>query len=284
MWLVAAVYFALRFASDGRLLDAGFLGMALGLAMLTKATACVFAPWPLAVILLAGAQKCKSLSASKLGVALLCALAINTPLYIRNFQLSGSPLGFDSAQGDGVFRWRNETFGWEQTASNVLRNLSEQLGARSESWNRGVYNAVAAIHQRLGIDLNDPATTWHGLVFTQPRNANHEADAPNRWQLLMLMAIGCVLAWRAIWRGERLWAWYAASLACGFLQRSASTLKWQPFMARMFLPLFVLGALLAGRIGDWGRDESRRSHRPPSVCFLLNDCPSSIILKIGFVR
>src|SRR5260370_40947298 len=103
--------------------------------------------------------------------------------------MSRSILGFDSAEGDGFFRWRNETFGWKVTGSNMLRNLSEQFGARSAAWNEGVYNLVVHAHRRLGIDVDDPRTTWRWSSFAPPTNANHEANAPNRWHLAILLAI-----------------------------------------------------------------------------------------------
>jgi hypothetical protein len=59
--------------------------------------------------------------------------------------------------------------------------------------------------------------------------------------------MACLLAWRVIRGRDRERAIYALSLALGFLAFCAY-LKWQPFMARMFLPLFVMGAPLVSTI------------------------------------
>lgn len=241
MWLVAAVYFALRFSkAGGRTSDALYLGAALGFALLTKATAYLFAPWLLAAILFLKRPRRPLLLAAAL------ALAINTPLYVRNYRLSGSVMGFDSAQGDGVFRWRNETFGWKPTASNILRNVSDQTGARSSGWDRGVYKAVAAAHNWLGLDLNDPSSTFRGSVYGPPLNANHEANAPNRWHLLILTGAVC-----AFWLRRRGMAEiaYGAALLCAFIA-FCGYLKWQAFFGRLLLPLFVLGAPLVRSFGN----------------------------------
>jgi len=176
MWLVTAVYFALQFAESRRLQDAAWLGGALGLALLTKGTAYLFAPWPVAAVLMLRMRARPKRLVAGLLIAAGVALGLNAMQYARNYRLSGSVLGFDSAQGDGVFRWRNETFGWRETASNAARHLSEQLGDRSERWNEGVYSAVIAMHKGLGLDVNDPRTTFRGSTFSPTRNANHEAD------------------------------------------------------------------------------------------------------------
>ena len=71
-------------------------------------------------------------------------------------------------------------------------------------------------------------------------NANHEANANNRWHLLLIVAAAILAAATR----NRQWTLYAAALFTAFLL-FCLYLKWQPFLARLELPLFVLGAPLA---------------------------------------
>jgi hypothetical protein len=230
LFLVLTVYFAMR-------RKARFAGVALGLTLATKATAYLFAPAPL----IAFFPWTRRSAVWLVGGALL----INTPQYFRNVRLSGRPLGYDSAQGDGFFRWRNERLGWRPVASNALRHLSDQLGARSPGWNQAVYKAVLQVHRKLGIDPQDPNTTWRWTRYEAPQNANHEANANNRWHLLLAaIAFGLAAA-----RRNRTWLLYGAAIAAGFLL-FCGYLKWQPYVARLELPLFVLAAPLGAYLLD----------------------------------
>jgi hypothetical protein len=118
-----------------------------------------------------------------------------------------------------------------------------------------VYDAVLRAHRTLGIDANDPDTTWRGERFAPPVNANHEANANNRWHLL-LYAVAAILAVR-----NRRWALYAAGLAGAFVL-FCFYLKWQPYLSRLELPLFVLAAPL----GAWALDRLRPAWLALVVC------------------
>ena len=253
LWLVCLLYFAAR-------RNAPFAGLAFGLALATKATAYLFAPPMLAILVLYRPPPLRAMLRMA-GYLAGGALLINAPQYLRNLSLSGSPLGYDSAQGDGVFRWRNDHPGWRSTVSNALRNTSEQLGARSPRWNQAVFDTVVRIHRWLGIDPQDPATTWRYTVYGAPRNArNHEADANNRWHLLLL---GAAAVFVAVTR-RRAWMVYGLALLAAFLL-FCFYLKWQPFLARLELPLFVMGAPLAACF----LEELRPNILAIALCLLL---------------
>jgi hypothetical protein len=248
LWMVCLVYYAVRVAQAPSRSDIAFLGLSAGLALATKATAYLFGPPMLLAILFWGLTQ-KQLRPSRLphiaASILIGTILINGPQYIRNFRLSGSILGYDSAQADGFFRWRNERFGWKSTVSNLLRNGSEQLGARSPRWNESVYETVVRLHGLLGIDPQDPDTTWRWAKYEPPRNANHEANANNRWHLLLLFAAAAPAIWFSWKFADKRWLIYCAGLAVGYAA-FCFYLKWQPFLSRLELPLFVLASPLAG--------------------------------------
>ena len=132
---------------------------------------------------------------------------------------------------------------------------------------------VLGAHQRLGIDIDDPATTWRYSTFAAPQNANHEANAPNRWHLAVLLVVSSIFAWRALRGRDRERALYALSLACAFIAFCAY-LKWQPFLSRLFLPVFVLGAPLSSVLGEMGTAATLRTGRlvaQIALCLFLMD-------------
>lgn len=241
MWLVCYVYFLLRFLALPGKKNLAACSLALALALFTKGTAYLFAP-ALTFGLIFPLWRARGRVLAVIAAFALSILAVNGPLYWRNYFFSGSILGYDSAQGDGVFRWRNERPGAGAMVSNALRHVSEQLPARSEIWNRAVYQTVIHLHRWLGLNPSDPATTWPGVQYAPPRNSNHEANGNNKWHLLLFAFSGFALLRPGARRRNGLLCGVYAGILAAFLLFCAY-LKWQPFMARLELPLFVLCAV-----------------------------------------
>lgn len=219
----ALVYYALA-------ADKWRLAVACGLACFTKGTAYLFAG-PVILLLLPRA----------IPHVALATILIQAPFLARNLDLSGSPLGFDSAHADGRFRWRNDHLSSAALASNLIRHTSEQLGSGSPAWNNAVFTTALATHHALGLDPQSPATTWPYEKFAAPRKANHETDANNRWHLLLFLAAATYLLTQRHPQATRL----TLALLSGLLL-FCLYLKWQPFMARMFLPLFATSCAISG--------------------------------------
>jgi len=220
-FLLCVIYFALRH-------DTKFLALSLALAIFTKGTAYLFAP-----PLIAAAIDWRRWRPLAVGCA-VAILLINGPLYLRNFQVSGSPLGFDSPFANGLYRYRNDSLGWKPTVSNALLNLSDQLGSSNDRWNQAVYREVLDTHRVLGI------TPANG--YAPPENTRHEANANNRWHLLLLAAAVAFLAIRP----DRRSLLYTLALLAAYLL-FCFYVRWYPYDARYLLAIFLAASPLAGK-------------------------------------
>lgn len=239
LWLVLGVYFTLE-------QNIPYLALAVALACATKGTAYVFLPALLAGAWLArGRPRLPWLRLA--GWLLLAMLAINGPQYARNTALSGRPLGFDSPFADGRARWRNAHPGIGPMFSNALRHVSEQLGSPNENRNRRVFEAVNTMHKLAGLDPQDPETTYDGSRYAPPLHTRHEANANQRWHLLLAAVAAMAAVWWAWRTGNPFWLIYAVALLASFLT-FCLVFRWQPFAARLLVPLFILAAPLGGRL------------------------------------
>jgi hypothetical protein len=248
-WLVCLVHALLDLTggagSTGPALRAG---VALGLALLTKATAYVFAAPVAAVLLLTLGPRRSWARVQQVMVVGLLALLLNTPHYVRNYELFGLPLGpLEDAQAAPVGQL-NEAFSADILVSNVVRGGAIHVGTPFPDVNAAAELAVTRSLARLGIDANDPRSTWRqaAFPFTVPRAPGDEATAGNPIQLVLIVASCCgIVAWRGRSWDPRAKA-YGLSLVLAFLLLSL-LFKWRPFLSHWQLPLFVLWSPLVGR-------------------------------------
>jgi hypothetical protein len=213
-------------------------GASLGLAILAKPTAYLFA-LPFAVWLLVPLPgRTSPRSWKPILVVASVALMLNAGQYARNVLVFESPLGRGD-EGGPTFRYANDALAPSLIASNVARNLALHLVATpSSAMNRAVADVVMQAHGRLGIDVDDPRSTFGDTPFG-PQAAYSEDTAGNP---LHLAAVALAAVAALVWlKQDRAVALYGLAIASGFVLFCV-VLRWQPWNSRLQLPLFVLAA------------------------------------------
>ncbi len=249
-WLVCLAYFVLVAIRRPGWGGSAGVGAALGLAVLTKATAYLFAA-PLLVWLLIGYGRAMRWRCSQ-HVLLIAGvvLALNLGHWLRNTNLYGTPLVWQD--GASTSSYTNEVIGAGMLLSNVIRNASlhasapggseqvrAQIGQQLAQW-------IDRAHALIGIDASDPRTTWQQATTSEGQQFRvepfhmHEDIAGNPLHLLLILyALVAICASGVLRRGPVLV--YAGVLVAGFLL-FCLVLKWQPWHSRLHLPLFVIWA------------------------------------------
>lgn len=233
--LLAAAYFLLCYRESRRWADLAAAGLALALSVLTKGTAYMFAPPLLAAVGIARPWW------RTIVVAGGCVVALNAPYWARTTRISGTPLGLTSVYSNGEHRFGNDRMDAGVVFSNVARNAALHFTSVP-----GVVRVTRWAHRVLGLDPDDPATTWTGTLFRHMDGycTMKETCAPSPWHAFLLLA---ALPF-AVRRGGRT-AWYAAGLAGMFLLFCAA-LRWQPWHARMHVTILMAGSALIGLLAE----------------------------------
>ena len=166
-WLVCFVSFALDQSRSQTFTSYLLAGASLGLAILTKPTAWVFAA---SFAFWIGLRLLKKLKGDVWKPAVTIAslvLLINSGYFSRNVRLYGNPLGpLEEAASGVAFRYTNDVFTLRSLASNVLRNVGLQLSTPFEGVNDRLTGIIVRFHSLLGIDPSDPGSTWPGSTFS----------------------------------------------------------------------------------------------------------------------
>jgi hypothetical protein len=216
-------------------------GLALGLALLTKTTAFLFAPPFVALFLVV-----LILRHRRRAWRPVLSLFALPPLLMaghmaRNLSVYGHPVA-DPARVE-LLSIVEKSPG--ATLSNVLRLTSAHLGGPWESWNRWLERGVHEAHGWFGLDADDRRTTYAMEHFGVDNALRLDiyAGSPAHY-FLALLALGLVVS-RPTLRRERTRVLYGLALAGAALLMCAS-LRWSTTVTRLESPLFLLAAPLIG--------------------------------------
>lgn len=271
-WIVVAVYFLLRWREEQTWKV--FLGAsaATGLAIFTKGTAYVFLLGAASACWIIGSSIARRRFLVRVPVLVLVVLLLNGPLFVRNYKLSGSPLGFSAPLGDDPERqYQNGHFSVVGAAANVVKNLALHAGTPSDKVNSVIERGLVSVFHAVHIDPSDPATTYRG-GFHINRMSYHESTAGNPLQLA-LIAVACILL---VLEGKRM-QWDAGLFACGLivaLVLFCGIFRWQMWNSRYQLPLFALGCGLIGAVVP--RYLSRTALSAVSAVLLISALPFAL--------
>lgn len=279
-FIVAAVERVLAWRRIPSYRNGLWVGLTLGLAVLTKGTA-YFYLGP-AVILVA-VLVLWDRSARRLGSAAVAAVltaGVNTPFVMRNIAVFGNSFG----PRDVVM---NESFGPAALASVAVRNIVSNFATPDAKVNEWIVQKLTGLHRLAGMDLNDPATTFLGNPFQLSVYINNEDLAPNPVHTLLFIVV--VLSWAAA--AARAWSKRRASVAGDadlplymLLTLSAAflfclILKWQPWVTRLHVPFFALAAAPFGIVMT--RLAPRRT---AAICGVVMASAAFFLVFLNFTR
>jgi hypothetical protein len=281
-WIACTAAFVLTDTLCGQPLGWFLIGASLGLALLTKFTAYIYAvpivSWYLARTLRDGRGWRRILLT---GVAVgTIAVVLNAGHYVRTIDMlhragwqlespdsrvtqgpsDTSAEAIETVRGEGLestppagawdgrlrvqipVRYVNQVWDPQALLSNVTRNAGLHLVTPSEGINRSIEQAILALHRSIGTDVNDPGTTYPPNRYLGLHFSTHEDDAGNLVHFLLVLLVPVLLVFSRSPQRRGLWEYGGLLAACAVL--FCAVLKWQPWHSRLHVALFVLVAPL----------------------------------------
>jgi 4-amino-4-deoxy-L-arabinose transferase-like glycosyltransferase len=241
-WLICFVYFVIKFLVSQDMWWLWPIGISLGLAVLTKSTAYIFAlPFVIWLAIRLAKMKSPVLFFRSVSVIALLALIINSGHFSRNFDAFGNPFGPENQN------YLNTEVSVTALVSNIVRNLTLHLGTTPKV-NAVMEESVLSLHNYIGIGINDPRTTYPNTAFFIFGPTTQEDFSGNLVHLLIGVIVGVTYLFSREPMGKfdkSVLKPYLLCLLLGFIFFSM-LLKWQPWHSRLHLPLFALSAPLIG--------------------------------------
>jgi hypothetical protein len=216
-------------------------GGCIGLAMCTKGTSYFFAAAFVVLLVSLHLRRWRLAWLPMLLLAGVVALLLNIGQFTRNQQLYGFPLGpVGEEAGAG---YQVSSLQWNGVVSNIVRNVGMHLGTPVAPINDAIFDDISYLHEKLGIWLGSPVTSWPGKAFERStvELSLHESTAGNLLAMLLLGSSLVLGLTAGIFSRDRRLLAYTLAWASGFVLYSA-LLRWHPWQTRLDLAWFVLGA------------------------------------------
>jgi 4-amino-4-deoxy-L-arabinose transferase-like glycosyltransferase len=237
LWIIILAYFIVRYKTTKSIKYIYAFAVALGLALITKQTAYIYA-LPFCVWFLFLTLKRPDHFLLLFTIPIIISL-INFGQFKRNFELYGNPIGIHSSEYSETII--NEKINIKTTLSNFTRNITFNLMVPNSKANNITRNIINKVHDYMKISIHDSKSTFGGEYWTF--FSLYESYASNILHLLIIVFITLILILRGNFKTPILT--YIINVFFGFLLFSI-ILKWNPWGNRLLLPLFILFTPIVG--------------------------------------
>ena len=242
-WIICFVHYVLRSRGTESVNWPCYfgIGLSLGLAILVKATAYIYALFFLSWLVISQLKSFRFKALTPLCVVAVLVVAINAGHLLRNYDLYGHPLG-PMDEGTQGLKYSNDIYTPRAFASNILRNVGTHItGTPIKGVNSATAKAIVYLHKIIGIDPNDPRTTWAGTQFGPPSHKFYdEIDGNPVHLVLILLSYPLILVFSKLRKSIDIMIYSLAVLAVFLL--FCFYLRWGPWHSRVHTGLFVLWA------------------------------------------
>lgn len=238
--VVICIYMVLSLREE-KLWDYIALGFGFGLGSLTKQTFLLYALIPSSILLI-------KLLKSKKRYLLFLLLVLTIFLVVQARFISQNLLLYSNASGskDDYAGLASQNISLKGIFSNLMKNT--MLHIPIPIYTKQTEDLILYIHQLLGIDVNDCATTFcdPDFRFKITRFIYPQEDiASNTLNLLLIVISGVVLLRYLTKRGLNFFEKLIYGLAVLSYFAFSALLKWQPFHSRLHMPFFVVGTIIS---------------------------------------
>lgn len=235
--VLIALHISILFSEKPNIINAGLLGITMGLGILTKATYIIYMVIPLGMMFLIFLRRPKGELVLHSGISLIICLLILMRFFSQNQLLYGSPLGKHILWDGKELKYTNEAISAQGIVSNTIKNLFIHIPV--PVFSSQVYNAVTGFHSYLGVDVNDPKFTCCGTKFRVINVIYPQEDIVSNTVHLLLVFIAFFYLFKTKDFQKRYF--YLLSVLAFVL--FSAVLKWQPYHSRLEIPIFLASTI-----------------------------------------
>lgn len=242
-FIITVTYFCLKTYHELKFKNFIFLGISIGLALLTKGTAYIFlAPilFLFSVFILYKLIKTKEYQIFLHGfLIVIIVLLINLGHYSRNYKINNSILNIDETEGK---MYSNVNINGNLIFSNLLKNVGLHIGypfqKKYDSWLR-------ESHKNNSINIDNPDINYLGMQYQGPKeNETNEDLIPNSTHIVLIFLSVLFLLFKIIKLKiniKELMVLFVLVIQIAFF---VGYLKWQPWHTRLHIPIFIFSVLI----------------------------------------